>query len=306
MLKEVDNLRLIIQPNMTMTEVTHAAELLKASDDLQKDHIGTDFIITDDIGHVPLFNFPHKLDSVVISIFSEGCIEGSCDLKPLRVEAPCLSILFPDQIVEYHQSDNRVKATLLIMSAGFAEPLKFDRSYSAFFRFKEHPRLPLTPSELNLTLDFCRLLKDTVKMNDHSGRGKIIAHLFQAFFFMVSHFEHYSPGEPVRQTRQEELFERFYKEVILHHKESRELTFYADRLCITPKYLGRLIKQTSGKTANEWINDYVVLEAKSMLRYRRELSLEDISDTLGFPNASFFGTFFRQHTGYTPRSYRNL
>ena len=79
--------------------------------------------------------------------------------------------------------------------------------------------------------------------------------------------------------------------------------FYARQLCITPKYLTTLIKRISGLSVSEWIDNYVIIEAKTLLKYST-MSIQEIAYYLNFPNQSFFGKYFKNHTGMTPTAYR--
>ena len=106
-----------------------------------------------------------------------------------------------------------------------------------------------------------------------------------------------------RKTKKRKLFDDFYSHLIANHKESREVGFYAKKLCITPKYLSSSVKETTGKSAFEWINNYVILEAKSMLKVS-EKTIQEISVDLNFPNQSFLGKYFKQQVGMTPGKYR--
>ena len=81
------------------------------------------------------------------------------------------------------------------------------------------------------------------------------------------------------------------------------MSFYARQLNITPKYLSSVVKEVSGKTAAKWIDESVILEAKSLLKYSG-MSIQEIAYCLNFPNQSFFGKYFRSHTGMTPSAYR--
>lgn len=82
------------------------------------------------------------------------------------------------------------------------------------------------------------------------------------------------------------------------------MTFYANKLCLTPKYLSKLVKQASGRSAPDWIDEFVILEAKNMLKYSN-MPIKEIVFRLNFPNQSFFYRFFKTHTGMTPSEYRN-
>ena len=85
--------------------------------------------------------------------------------------------------------------------------------------------------------------------------------------------------------------------------KERSLQFYADKMCLTPKYVSGTIKSFSGKGALDWINEYVVLEAEMMLRYTK-MSVQEIAYALNFPTQSAFGKYFKQQTGMSPREYR--
>ena len=86
-------------------------------------------------------------------------------------------------------------------------------------------------------------------------------------------------------------------------QQERNVRFYARRLNITPKYLSTVSKDVSGKTAARWIDEAVILEAKSLLRYSG-MSIQEIAYHLNFSTQSFFGKYFKQHTGYSPSRFK--
>lgn len=86
-------------------------------------------------------------------------------------------------------------------------------------------------------------------------------------------------------------------------QNERTVGFYADKLCLTPRYLNTLIRQVSHQTVMEWINQSVILEAKVLLKHSN-LLVYQISDELHFPNPSFFCKFFKRMTGMTPQEYQ--
>jgi len=83
----------------------------------------------------------------------------------------------------------------------------------------------------------------------------------------------------------------------------RSVEFYADKLSLTPKYLTTVVRETSGKTAHDWIIEYVILSAKALLK-STNITIQEISDRLNFPSQSFFGKYFKQQTGMSPVEYR--
>ena len=104
------------------------------------------------------------------------------------------------------------------------------------------------------------------------------------------------------ESRQEQLFGQFLALVEAHFQTERELAFYADKLCITPKYLSQVIRKVSGRYASDWIKDFVILEAKALLKSKK-YTAPQVSDRRNFTNASFFGKFFNAAVGCSPRRY---
>lgn len=108
----------------------------------------------------------------------------------------------------------------------------------------------------------------------------------------------------VALSRNEQLFQGFIREVQKNYMVNREVSFYASKLCITPKYLGVVVAQVSGRRPLEWIRDYVILDAKAML-LSRDYSIQQISQILHFPNPSFFSKYFREAVGCSPSKFLN-
>ena len=88
-----------------------------------------------------------------------------------------------------------------------------------------------------------------------------------------------------------------------HHVSERNVAFYADHLFLTPKHVSKVILEVSGKTPTQWIDEYVVLEAKSLLKYSN-LTIQEIADYLNFSTQSVFGKYVKHKTGLSPREYK--
>lgn len=104
--------------------------------------------------------------------------------------------------------------------------------------------------------------------------------------------------------RQEELFHQFLQLLEGNYLKERNTGFYASQLCISPKYLSSIIKEQSGKTCAEWIDEYISFNARTLLK-DSTLSIKQISDRLGFPSQSIFGRFFKKINGVSPKEFRN-
>lgn len=104
------------------------------------------------------------------------------------------------------------------------------------------------------------------------------------------------------KSRGERIYFDFLNLLHEHHREQRDLKFYADKLCITPKHLSQVVLNVSGKRPGKIISEYILLEAKALLS-SKQYSVQEVSYMLNFANQSFFGTWFRRQTGLSPRRY---
>jgi AraC-like DNA-binding protein len=264
-----------------------------------------DFIITDDISGMPFFDYPTKVDKVVATICLNGYAEGSVNLKPCCYAANDFVIIMPGQILQYtHRSDN-FSALFIIMSQRFTENVELNMKnvIPIFLYFRENPVMHLKNTEMAHLQDYYHILKRTVGQTSNPYRMEMVRLLSQAFFYGINDFNRLWQEHAVQKDKKDKLFDAFYRLILQHYRDSREVGFYADKLCLTPKYLSAVIKKTTDKSALKWINDYVILEAKSLLR-TTDMTVQQISEELNFPNQSFFGKYFKRLTGVSPRNYR--
>jgi AraC-like DNA-binding protein len=173
-----------------------------------------------------------------------------------------------------------------------------------FRSIQDNSWIPLTEAEFKSMTDYYFMFKKTIEMENNPHRTDIIKHLLQAFFYSSGYHLH-KMTSPEKQSKQDLLMKRFLDLVKINFKRERGVEFYAGLLCLTPKYLSTVVKQNSEKSASEWINDFVILEAKAVLR-SSNLTIQQISDELNFPSQSFFGKYFKRRVGVSPKEYRRI
>ena len=150
--------------------------------------------------------------------------------------------------------------------------------------------------------DYFKLIWETVQ--EKPFRREIVQHLITALLYYIMYIDKRNQDSFLLQaSHQEKLFRRFVSLVNEYGKNERNVGFYADKLCLTPRYLSTVIRQVSQRTVTEWINQAVILEAKVLLKHS-DLLVYQISDELEFPNPSFFSKFFKRMTGMTPQEYQ--
>lgn len=106
-----------------------------------------------------------------------------------------------------------------------------------------------------------------------------------------------------KTSRQEEIVTRFLQCVKENYREYRELSFYAEQMGLSLKYMSRVVFQQTGRHPSQWIKDHVILDAKAMLR-NGNYSVQQVADALHFPNQSFFGKYFKEAVGVSPKKWR--
>jgi AraC-like DNA-binding protein len=134
----------------------------------------------------------------------------------------------------------------------------------------------------------------------------MIRHLAAAFVtnvLMLHHHYHNDLIDDIQGSKGNRMIlDRFMELLSMYHSKERELRFYADKMCITPKYLSNVVRRASGKKATDWISEFVILEAKSLLIYSGQ-NVQEVSRRLNFPTQSAFGKYFKCQVGMSPSEF---
>ena len=177
-----------------------------------------------------------------------------------------------------------------------------------FFTANNIPKLKLSKEEKKTSVMLSKLLAKNNNANaiDTPFRNEIIIHTFGLLMYhYASIFKREHPNLEANLSRQEELTLRFLKILNENFKKERSVHFYADVLCVTSGHLSKVLKEVSGKTAGQLIDDVVIMEAKILLG-NPESTISQVTNELQFSNQSFFGKYFKKHTGFSPSNFRNI
>ena len=268
------------------------------------DAIGNDFILFEKMPYQKSSEYPFKVDITTVIICTRGTSEGVINLKPYKAEAPCFFVILPDQILEHKYLSDDFEGLFIVMSKKFTDglmPNAQDR-LPLFLFIQDNPAVSLTDEELDAMVTYFQMMKRIIRIKDHPGRIEVIRHLTLAFFHGAA-FQFHPQTEDKKKSHQEILVEKFLKLAQANYKQVRGLKFYADKLCITPKQLSKIIKEITGKSPNNWIDDHVILEAKALLK-STNMTVQQVGDELNFPCQSFFGKYFKRIVGVSPRKYK--
>ena len=262
-------------------------------------------IAANSASEMEIFRFPSRLNALIIGVGTEGETSLTSNLQEFRLKKDSLFIFSPKHILQV-QSNNRFKAHLIVIAPDFLKRINIDtkRMMPLFLQFGSLPCMELTQAESQSLRSFISMVEQELKGSETDFSSEIIGGLIAATIYKVgdilTHYltEHPEVDSPIHN-RAEEYFRQFTELLGEHYKHERSVGFYARQLCITPKYLTTLIKRISGKSVSEWIDNYVILEAKTLLKYSN-MSVQEIAYYLNFPNQSFFGSYFKRNAGMSP------
>lgn len=111
------------------------------------------------------------------------------------------------------------------------------------------------------------------------------------------------PVKPLELSRADEIFHQFMLDLNANYKTERKVEKYAEMQSLTPRYFSKLIRDRSGLSPVQWVDQTIIAEAKQVLE-STSMSIKQVALEFGFSNQSFFGKYFRQHTGISPFQYR--
>lgn len=256
-----------------------------------------------------VFRFPCRIDAFIIGVGTEGETSISFNLHEFKLKKDSIFIFTPKNVLQVN-SQQYFKADVIAISPDFMRRINIDikNMMPLFLKFVENPALTLTPEESrSMRGMIAQIERETRGPETHFSfdivSGLIAATIYKVGDIMYHYLAEHPEGQNNSHNRAEEYFKQFTHLLGEHFREERSVGFYARQLCITPKYLTTLIKRISGQSVSEWIDNYVILEAKTLLKYST-MSIQEIAYYLNFPNQSFFGSYFKRNTGMSPSQYK--
>ena len=256
-----------------------------------------------------VFRFPCRIDAFIIGVGTEGETSVSFNLHEFKLKKDSIFIFTPKNVLQVN-SQQYFKADVIAISPDFMRRINIDikNMMPLFLKFVENPALTLTPEESrSMRGMIAQIERETRGPETHFSfdivSGLIAATIYKVGDIMYHYLAEHPEGQNNSHNRAEEYFKQFTHLLGEHFREERSVGFYARQLCITPKYLTTLIKRISGQSVSEWIDNYVILEAKTLLKHST-MSIQEIAYYLNFPNQSFFGSYFKRNTGMSPSQYK--
>ena len=259
----------------------------------------------DNISDLSKFNYPYKAEAFTLCIVLKGWVKGKINSIEYNAIAPCVISIYPNQILQHDSNSEDFYIICIAFTKNFASNIaSYSKNEILLLRFPRQDNIShhLSQETLTALLDYCAYIKKIIADTDNPFRIKSIQHLTVALFYSTV-WKQISSYKKNEKTRADYITYEFLDLVEKNFKKYRQLNFYADKLCITAKYLSTTVKNNSGISASEWIKRYVILEAQRLLK-NSSMTIQQISNELNFPSQTFFSKYFKHQIGLSPKEYR--
>ena len=249
-----------------------------------------------------------RMNALQIVLLLQGSLELNIDYTSYTVTANSMTTIMPTHVVQMNRFSSDFKARLLVVSRSFLEQTVMPGQSSSMIKYmsiRKNPCALLQAGEVKILDDYLLLLRNKIRLHTHNLHRLMIQNTLIGFFIEIGNIfydrQEYTTSPTL--TRKEELLEAFLKLLFIHCKEQHVVSFYAEKLYITPQYLSLILKEQTGKSANKWIDEALMQEAKILLKAPQS-TVQQVADTLHFSDQSTFGKFFKKHMGMSPMEYR--
>lgn len=272
--------------------------------------IGTDVLLIEDANAIRAERVdsktPFKVDMSMAIIYDQGEAVFRINMHKYHIKAPAVIIIMVGQTCELISYTNNLQGRAIAMSSTFADSLfvgsEGGYTHQLYSSMINSPLMNLDKDQ-NVFSEYYQLLKNIIQSPHSEYKINAVRHLTLAMFYGYSHMKHDMGSYSKGSNRQDVIYSAFLEAVGKYYKTERKVGFYADKLCITPKYMSQVVKDISGRTASEIIEDYVITEIKALL-LSTNMTIQQISDYLNFPSQSVFGKYFKRVTGTSPKGYK--
>ena len=267
-----------------------------------------DILVADLNSQDVFLNDPVRVNALQVLLVLEGSIDLSIDYVLFQASTNTVVTIMPTHITKVMKYSPNFKGRLMAVSRAFLEQSMMPNHSSSmiqYMKIRKNPTILLQESEIE-TLDESMLrLRQTILQTSHHLQRLLIQNTLMGFFIEMGNIfsERKEYNTPPSLTRKEELFESFLRILYMYCKEQHVVSFYAEQLYITPQYLSLILKELTGRSANKWIDEALMQEAKILLK-APQATVQQVADALHFSDQSTFGKFFKKHAGMSPMEYR--
>ncbi len=293
---------------MKTTEHSHIVDITLEEAKTWKEakYMDNGLVLTDHIADAPIPQTPARMNFILMALCQQGTATYDIDTRQQTVKSGDLLFISEGHIVNNYQASSDFSCLCILVSTAYYHSFVQNvKNVSSLLLFSmNNPVVALTPREIEVYTNYYRVIGEKIQDTKHHYQDELVKTWLLAMFYDMSNvIWRVERNEKKAQSRADVVFSRFIRLLEEHYRKERRVSWYAKQLAITPKYLSETVKEVSKRTPNDWIDHYVVLEIRVLLKNSTK-SIKEITEELHFPNQSFLGKYFKEHVGVSPLAYR--
>ncbi len=271
---------------------------------LMQGEMHDDIIVVEDHQRMPYLGEEYLTNYLYMGLCLSGYSKGQYDYQDYHFKAGDICWLLPNHVMRHDEVSDDYGVLSVFINLSYYQKLSSQGLLPRHYYPFSVTSISLNPQQFELMLNGYRMIGKLASF-DHPLRDELICKMCDMLAILGDEFIlQNSPAIKKTQKHFIQLFENFYTAILQHYRESREVAYYARLLSLTPKYFATAIKETTGQSASQWINNYVIIQAKWMLQHEHHKTMQQIASQLGFSEQASFSRFFKFHQGMSPTAFR--
>lgn len=279
----------------------------------------------------PLIPFNYVIISPEDTSMNEGCIiseidqcglflcqKGQAEIilggRPYQINQRNLFIYTAANLLQIRRRSANLEGIMIKVNLEYVIPIvnKVANSENLLY-LRENPCLSLSEEQYTFIEKLLKAVEQRISRessgNNSGQKQHLISELIKSWgqvicYELLNIYFTNEPQTPLPQGKKDKIFQNFMISLYRYYHQERDVSFYADKQCLSARYFSSVIKEKSGSSALQWIIQSVITEAKQLLD-NTDLSIKEIATKLNFPTQSFFGKYFKQYVGISPKEYRS-
>lgn len=238
------------------------------------------------------------------------CIEGESTIyinnEMYSIHKNDILLCHPQTIFEHKITNLDFKYCGFFLSPEYVKQISLisSNSWNAILFIENNPIIALDENESSLFLQYYNLIRSKFETESQHHLKQLIDMLLQAFIYEFhDSMEKRIKIDPPQYNSADNLFISFLDILVNSYPKQRSVSYYAEKLFVTPKYLSAICKEISGETASDLITRYVKMDIENLLKQPNK-TIKEIANELDFANLSFFGKYVKRIFGVSPKEYR--
>jgi AraC-type DNA-binding domain-containing proteins len=256
------------------------------------------------------YESPFRINYLTFVLIINGESEVTIDYIKHKFSSKMWAGISPANVISYSSTSSDFYCYCVMISKNFIEDTligKQPMSLGNYLNLRDNPGVQLSVQEMNVLKESLDRLYYYLKISEHNYKREIIQNSFYNFLLELGNIFAGKANLKVDMqalSRKDQLANQFMILLRDNVKVEHSLTFYSNKMCISTQYLSLLLKEVTGKRAKEWIDSYIMSEAKRLLRIPNT-TIQTVSNELHFYDQASFSKFFKKNTGISPKKYQN-